>query len=426
MNQCKTTKIDSYYYPFFIFVDELITIMKIGVLKEEKFPIDKRVPLTPMQCRILLNTYPKLEIFIMKSSIRCFSDDMYCKEGINVVDDLSNCDILLGVKEVPLASLIANKTYFYFSHTIKEQSYNRDLLIKMIQLNIRMVDYEVLRNKKGSRLLGFGKYAGIVGAYNALLTYGLKVDKYFLKPAHECLDRVELELEMNNIRLTNERIIVTGNGRVGKGIIELMSKSMIKQVSKSEFLNNTFDYPVFVHLNTMDYNIKIDGSLSSKNEFYNSPNLYKSCFINFVKHSDIFIAGHYYSAGSPYLISKEDTKRSDFNLKVIADISCDINGPIACTIRPSTIDHPIYGYNVLTEEEDDFKKSNVIAVMAVDNLPCELPKDASQYFGKEFISRIFPLLLLEDPDEIIKNATICKNGDLTSEFEYLRGFINTY
>ena len=289
--------------------------MKIGVLKEEKVPTDKRVPLTPKQCRQLLDTYPDIEISVKSSAIRCFSDAMYIAEGIDVVDDLNDCDVLIGVKEVPKESLIANKTYLYFSHTIKEQSYNRGLLLKMIELNISMVDYEVLRNKQGNRLLGFGRYAGIVGAYNGFLTYGLKSGKYNLKAAHNCEDRIEMESEMSKIKLSNEKFIVTGNGRVGNGIMEIMEESNIREVSKSDFLTKTFNEAVFVHLNFMDYNVKKDGSSAVKQEFYSNPELFKSSFMDYAIHADIFIAGHYYSSGSPYLFTREDAKSPDFNLE---------------------------------------------------------------------------------------------------------------
>ena len=398
--------------------------MKIGVLKEEKVPADKRVPLTPEQCRRLLDTYPDIEISVKSSAIRCFSDAMYIAEGIDVVDDLNDCDVLIGVKEVPKESLIANKTYLYFSHTIKEQFYNRELLLKMLQLNVSMVDYEVLKNKKGERLLGFGRYAGIVGAYNGFLTYGLKSGKYNLKEAHNCEDRIEMESEMSKIKLSNEKIIVTGNGRVGNGIMEIMEKSNIREVSRLEFIQDTFNEAVFVRLNTMDYNVRKDGSITVKQEFYSNPELFKSSFMDYAIHADIFIAGHYYSSGSPFLFTREDAKSPDFNLKVVADVSCDINGPVACTIKPSTIANPIYGYDKQSEQKINFRDEGAIAVMAVDNLPCELPKDASEDFGNEMLAKIIPSLLISDDEQIIANATICKAGDLTPNFEYLRNYVN--
>jgi alanine dehydrogenase len=398
--------------------------MKIGVLKEEKIPADKRAALTPEQCSNLIKKYPSISVEVCSSDIRCFSDEMYRNEGVKVVHDLSDCDVLIGVKEVPIESLIPNKIYFYFSHIIKKQDYNRALLLKMMELNIKMVDYEVLKDLKGKRLLGFGRYAGIVGAYNGFLTYGLKSGNYILKAAHKCENRLEMEEEMSKIILSNEKIIISGNGRVGQGIMEIMQKSGIREVSIAAFINETFDEAVYVHLNTMDYNVRKDGSKSHKQEFYNHPELYCSSFMEYAKQADIFIAGHYYSSGSPYLFTREDMKDNNFNLKVVADVSCDIDGPVACTVRPSTIANPIYGYDKKTEQEVDFNNEDAIAVMAVDNLPCELPKDASEDFGNELIEKILPSLIISDDEQIIENAIICNNGDLTPNFEYLRNYVN--
>ena len=396
--------------------------MNIGILKEEKFPADKRVAFSPNQCKKIISLYPNINIYVQKSDIRCYNDEEYIKSGINVVDDVSNCDILFGIKEVPKVKLIANKTYFFFSHTIKEQEYNRDLLLKMISLNISMIDYEVLKSSNGNRLLGFGRFAGIVGAYNAFLTYGLKSKKYSLKPAYKCIDRIEMEQELSNIKLNSERFIITGKGRVGLGILEIFNLLDIKEISKVDFLTKTFNYPVFVSLDTMDYNIRKDNLSGDFNHFIKNPSLYNSSFMKFVKNSDVFIAGHYYGSGSPFLFNRNDVKSFDFNLSVVADVSCDIDGPVATTIRPSTISKPIYGYNPETEKEDDFLKENVIAVMAVDNLPCELPKDSSEDFGVNLIESILPLLFVES--DIIEKATICKDGDLTKYFEYLRDYIS--
>jgi len=396
--------------------------MNIGILKEEKFPADKRVAFSPNQCKKIISLYPNINIYVQKSDIRCYNDEEYIKSGINVVDDVSNCDILFGIKEVPKVKLIANKTYFFFSHTIKEQEYNRDLLLKMISLNISMIDYEVLKSSNGNRLLGFGRFAGIVGAYNAFLTYGLKSKKYSLKPAYKCIDRIEMEQELSNIKLNSERFIITGKGRVGLGILEIFNLLDIKEISKVDFLTKTFDYPVFVSLDTMDYNIRKDNLSGDFNHFIKNPSLYNSSFMKFVKNSDVFIAGHYYGSGSPFLFNRNDVKSFDFNLSVVADVSCDIDGPVATTIRPSTISKPIYGYNPETEKEDDFLKENVIAVMAVDNLPCELPNDSSEDFGVNLIESILPLLFVEG--DIIEKATICKDGDLTKYFEYLRDYIS--
>ena len=382
--------------------------MKIALLREGKIPADKRVALSPKQCLEVLNQYPGLVLVVQPSPIRKFTDQDYLDLGIVLQEDLSDCDVLIGVKEVPKKDLIPHKTYFYFSHTIKEQPYNKSLLLKMLSLNIRMIDYEVLTNEKSKRLIGFGRYAGIVGCYNGFLAYGKRTGSFSLKPAYLCEDRKEMEIELQKIQLEPIKIILTGSGRVGHGILELINIIGIRQVSPNEFLNKSFDEPVFVHLNTLDYNKRIDGSASSKSDFYTNQGSYQSDFLKFAKTAEMFIAGHYYAAGSPFLFTREDAKSKEFKIRTVADVSCDINGPIACTIQPSTIQNPIYGYNPFTELIDDYAKPDVIAVMAVDNLPCELPKDSSIDFGAELIKHILPCLLSTDPHKVIERATIWK------------------
>lgn len=397
--------------------------MKIGILREGKTPPDKRVVLSPNQCTLVQHQYPDVELVVQPSPIRCFSDDQYLSLGVNIQEDLSDCDILMGVKEVPIKDLIAEKTYLYFSHTIKEQQYNRELLRKMLEFNIRMVDYEVLTDVNGKRLIGFGRYAGIVGCYNGFLAFGKRTGTFDLKPAYMCEDRKDMESELKKINLPKMKIIVTGNGRVGNGILELINIIGLKEISKDDFLNKDFDEAVFVHLNTMDYNIRLDGKDGSKSDFYTNPKEYKSDFMKFAKQSEFFIAGHYYAADSPFLFTRGDAKSQDFKIRTIADISCDIDGPVASTIRCSSIAEPIYGYNPQTESEDDFSKEEVITVMAVDNLPCELPKDASKSFGQNLLKNIIPNLLGNDLDNIIERATICEKGKLNKRYTYLENFI---
>ena len=397
--------------------------MKIGILREGKNPPDKRVVLSPNQCAQFIQQYPDVDLVVQPSAIRCFSDDQYLSTGINMQEDLSDCDILMGVKEVPIKDLIAEKTYLYFSHTIKEQHYNRKLLKNMLELNIRMVDYEVLSDINGKRIIGFGRYAGIVGSYNGFLAIGRRTAKFDLKPAYMCKDRKEMELELQKIKLPNMKIIITGAGRVGNGILELINIIGIKEVSKDDFLNKDFDEAVFVHLNTMDYNKRIDGKEESKSDFYSNPKEYKSDFMKFAKQAEFFIAGHYYAADSPFLFNRVDAKSKDFKIRTVADISCDINGPVASTIRCSSITDPIYGYNPETESEDDFRNQDVITVMAVDNLPCELPKDASIGFGKNLLTYIIPNLIGDDLNNVIERATICENGKLTNSYRYLESYV---
>ena len=399
--------------------------MKIGIVKETKNPPDKRVPLSPENCEELKATFPTIELVVQSSDIRAFKDSEYTDLGIDIVSDVSDCDVLLGVKEVKKDRLLANKTYFFFSHTIKEQPYNRDLLNFMLKKNIKMVDYETLTYPKDGRILGFGRYAGIVGAFNAFLAFGVKSGDYSLKPANECHDYKELKEELKKVKLPNDyKIIISGDGRVGKGAEEVLHTAGIYEVSPTDFLTSTRDKPIYTQLSVKEYNKRKDGAAFTKGDLYTNPELFESDFKRFSDIGNMYIACHYWDADAPFIFSREDAKSPDFKLKIVADISCDINGPVASTIRPSTIDKPLYGYDPQTESEVDFMTKNAIGVMAVDNLPCELPRDASEDFGNELITKVLPSLINEDSDTIIERATICENGKLTSYFSYLQDYVD--
>ncbi len=399
--------------------------MKIGIVKETKNPPDKRVPLSPEQCKQLTLNFPEVELVVQSSDIRAFSDEEYEYCGITVVDEVADCDVLIGVKEVNKEALLPNKTYFYFSHTIKEQPYNRDLLRLMLDKNIKMVDYETLTYPKQGRILGFGRYAGIVGAYNAFLALGKKSKAFDLKPANLCRDYIELKEELKKVVLPEEyKIIISGDGRVGKGAEEIIHALGIYEVSPKDFLTSTKKEPIYTQLSVKDYNKRKDGNPFTKSDFYTHPELFESNFNRFSAIGDMYIACHYWDADAPFIFSREDAKSDEFKLKIVADISCDIDGPVASTIRPSTIEEPLYGYNPETESESNFMDTNSIGVMAVDNLPCELPRDASEDFGNELLTKVLPSLIKEDKDTIIERATICENGKLTSYFSYLQDYVD--
>lgn len=399
--------------------------VRIGIIREGKVPPDKRVPLTPEQCVQLEGLYPNLEIIVQPSPVRAYPDQMYLDAGIKMDEDLSSCDIILGVKEVNIDDLIPNKKFMFFSHTIKKQPYNRELLRAILQNKIQLIDYEVLKDRTNKRIIGFGRYAGIVGCYNGLRTYGLKHDLYELKPAHQCKNRKEVEEELKKVKLpSNTKIILTGFGRVGHGAREITDLLPIKEVTPDEFISQEFDSPVLTHMGVEDYYERKDGGRFNKSEFYSNPELYRSSFPKYLKHVDLYIPCHYWSDKADFIITREDLKANDVRLSVVADISCDIDGPIACTIRPSKISDPIYGYNPQTESEDDYKKEGVIAVMAVDNLPCELPLDASEDFGSELIKQVIPNLVREDIDAIIERGSeTTLNGELTEYFAYLEDYV---
>ncbi|MCT4581007.1 MAG: NAD(P)-dependent oxidoreductase [Flavobacteriales bacterium] len=398
--------------------------MKIGIIKEGKTPPDKRVPLSPEQCERILNDYDDVEIYVQKSNIRKFSDRDYERLGIAVVDDVSHCDILMGVKEVPVDELIPNKKYLFFSHTFKEQPYNRKLLQAIIDKNIQLIDWEVITNSKGQRLIAFGRYAGIVGCYNGFLAYGLKSGLYNLKPAHQCEDRAEMEDQLPNIKLPNNfKAVITGKGRVGGGALEVIEKIAIKEVSPTAFLTETFNEPVYTVLDVADYYERDDMQPMNKQEFYQNPKGYHSVFPKYAKVANMYIACHYWDSESPFIFTREDAKSKDFNIEIVADISCDIDCAVASTLEPSTIAEPLYGYDPVTESVVDFNKEGAIGVMAVDNLPCELPKDASESFGEMFIEHVLEPLLGNDPENIIERASETKNGKLTTHFSYLEDYL---
>lgn len=400
--------------------------IKIGILREGKVPPDMRVPLSPMQCVEVMEKWPNVEITVQPSPIRKYKDEEFSSLGINMSEDLSNCDILLGVKEVQIKDLIPNKTYLFFSHTYKFQPYNAGLLKAIVDKKIRLIDYELLKYPNGQRLIGFGKYAGIVGCYNGWRALGLKLGTYELKKASDCDDRAEMEAELSKVIMPQDlKVVLTGFGRVGHGAREIMSLLPIKEVDKESFLGSDQNGPVFTHLNTEDYFRRQSDQGFDKSEFYRDPSGYMSVFPKFCNEADMYIACHYWAEGSPHFFSTEDIKKDDWRIKVIADISCDIAEPIPTTIRPSKVATPIYGYDRFNDEECDFHEENAIAVMAVDNLPCELPKDASADFGEELIDKVLPLLIKGDQDDIIKGATeTTLDGELSLKYSYLKDYIN--
>lgn len=398
--------------------------MKIGIIKEWKSPPDKRVVLSPNECVKLLEKFSELEIKVESSNIRVYSDNEYAAKGIEVVTDVSDCDVLLGVKEVLIEKLIPNKKYFFFSHTIKKQAYNRNLLQEVLAKNIELYDHEVIVNKNNIRLVAFGRYAGIVGAYNAFRTYGLKFNVFNLPKAEVLHDQQMLINELKKIKLPNIKIVLTGKGRVGNGAKEMLDGMGLREVSVEAFLNQEFNVPVYVQIDVLDYNKRKDGVTINQEDFFNNPSEYESDFMRFAKVSDMYIACHFFGSGSPYIFTRKEAKSPNFNIKVVADISCDIDGPVASTIRPSTIADPIYGYLAATEQEVDFKNPNAIAVMAVDNLPCELPKDASEGFGKSFSEHVIPAFFNNDKEGVLQRARMTKNGKLTERFSYLQDFVD--
>jgi saccharopine dehydrogenase (NAD+, L-lysine forming) len=395
--------------------------LKIGLLREEKLPADKRVAFTPAQCAELKAKYPGLEVLIQPSEDRCFGDELYKKVGVTVAEDISSCDYLLGIKEVPHEKLIPGKTYFFFSHTIKKQSHNKPLMKSMIEKKITLVDYETLRWKNGDRIIGFGRYAGIVGAYNGLLAWGKKYKSYELKPAYQCLDYAELKKELGKLKLSPIKIILTGNGRVSLGALELLKEAGIKEVTAADILTKIYAEPVFSVLLTENLYERIDGKAYDRSDFHHDPTRYRCVFRYYIPSCDLLMNGIYWDVRMDRLFSENDTRLPTFNISVIADISCDVNGSVPITIRDTTILDPVFGYDPSTMKECPPYSENSIDVMAVSNLPTELPRDASEGFGSMLLEYVIPELF-KTKSQIIEHATICSDGKLMPEFEYLADY----
>jgi alanine dehydrogenase len=395
----------------------------LGILREGKIPVDRRVPFTPQQAREIMVKFPHVTVVLQHSRIRCFKDSEYGAAGIRVVNDVDGCDVLMGIKEVPVSNLLAGKTYLFFSHTMKMQQHNQKLLQIILKKRARLIDYEALRDEHGERLVAFGRYAGIVGAYNCLWAYGVRYKGYTLRRAYKCRDFAELRLELGKVRLPPVRIILTGSGRVGKGAVEILHSIGIRRVEIKDFLDYSTDEPVYVHLSSQDYYAHIEHKGFNREEFHHHPERYESTFLKFAQKADMLIAGAYWNPGAPMLFTKEDMTNPAFTIRIIADISCDINGSIPATIKATDVNDPIYDYNPFSQQaEAPLSGEKFITVMAVDNLPCELPRSSSEDFGRDLIDKILPSLVGDDKEGIIERATLTKDGKLTEGFLYLKEY----
>ncbi|MCF6132194.1 NAD(P)-dependent oxidoreductase [Flavobacterium wongokense] len=399
--------------------------MKFGIIKERKNPPDRRVVFTPEELVRLKNEHPEAVIKVESSDIRVFNDEAYRNLGIEVADDISDCDVFFGVKEIPVDYLIPNKKYFFFSHTIKKQVHNRKLLQAILEKNIELYDHETIVDANNKRLIGFGRYAGIVGAYNGFRAFGIKYDMFTIPKAETLQTKEDLIVRLKRQILPNIKIVLTGHGKVGMGAKEILDGMKIKQVSPDDFLNKVYTQPVYTQIDVLDYNKRIDGTKADSNkDFYQHPEAYTSDFERFSKVSDIFMAGHFHANGSPDILTREMLNAPDNKIKVVADISCDVDGPIASTIKASTIADPFFGYLPSTGEEVPYSHPGSIMVMSVDNLPCELPKDASEGFGEMFMEHVIPAFFNGDKDGILARAKVTENGKLTPRFAYLQDYVD--
>lgn len=396
--------------------------IKVGIIRESKFPPDARVPLIPAQLQQLQQTFPDIDFAVQPSLGRCFADEEFSDAGIRLQENMSDRDILLGVKEVPYDLLIPGKTYLFFSHTIKKQPHNRKLLRALLSKNIRMIDYECLKDEKGIRVIAFGRWAGIIGAHNALWTLGMRLGEHHLKRARDCRDYHELRAQYKGLTIPSIKIIVTGTGRVGKGAIEFLRELGIHEVDKEAFVKQSFNEAVFCVLDSEDLYVRKDNGTYERQDYHQHPEAYKSVFLPFAAHCDVLINCIFWSPAAPQLFAKQDMDSSDWKIRVIADVSCDVNGGVPATIRSTTINEPVFGYDVRTDSEIAPYIPESIDIMAIDNLPNELPRSASEEFGNLLIHSVWTELL-STHSRMIDEATICKDGELNSHFEYLKDYV---
>lgn len=393
-------------------------MIKIGLIREGKIPSDNRVAFAPEQCVQVQKKYPEVKIIVQSSPNRCFSDQEYIDKGIEVKDSVDECDILMGIKEVPVEMLIPGKTYYFFSHTKKLQEHNQKLIKAVIKKNITLVDYECLEHEDGTRILGFGFFAGIVGAHNGMMAYGNRTKTFDLKPINAKKTLRQLIHTYFGLKLPEMKIAITGSGRVAHGVLEVMNLLDIHEVEPDDYKAKHFSYPVYVHLKGADlYSHKTKGTYN-REEFHTKPEEYISTFSSYLPVTDLLVNGVYWEKDIPRLFEMDDIRSSNFKIQTIADITDDHNGSVPCNIGEGTIKDPVYGVNRESFALTFPYLQGSIDIMAVGNLPNELPRDASIYFGQQILKEIFEGMINGNSKEI-DNATITKNGILTKPYAYM-------
>ena len=401
-------------------------LTNIGIIRESRND-ENRTPLVPEHIKKYKESNPNINFIIQPSNSRCFADKEYELCGAKINENLNECSIIFGVKEIDPNILINNRTYLFFSHTFKinKQQKNiernkKDLLLSILNKKITLIDYENIRGRNGTRCLGFGRFAGIVGCYNTLNLLLKVLEKQSLASAYKINDYERLVLNLKNLYFPKTKILVTGDGRVAKGVIELLNQTNIKAVSKKDFLEKKFDQPIFCNLETKDYVTNNSSTNFNLEHFINNPQDYSSSALQYLKETNILISAHYWDPSSPKIFENEDLKNLQ-NLKIVGDITCDINGSVPTTIRSTTIEEPNYWIERYTLKEID-ENNDGIAVMAVDNLPSELPRDSSTEFSEGIINEVLPFLLKEDDGRIL-NGTITTDGSFLEKYNYLNNYI---
>jgi len=397
--------------------------MKIGILRETRRWQDRRVAITPETAAWIQKKYPDVELFVQSSQVRVHSDDEYRAIGVAVVEDISHCDILIGVKEVDPETMVEGKTYIMFAHVAKEQGYNQAFFAAMAKKKITLLDHEYFTDLHGIRVVAFGFWAGVVGAYYAFKGIAERFLKTDLPGPEHCRDISELQANVRSLNLSPLKIVITGGGRVASGAMEIIRGKGVQEVSPRDFVERQYDHAVFTRLDPEDYARREDGTFDLE-EFYRDPSNYKSVFEPYTEVADVFMACHFWNNQSPVFFTKENLQHDSFTVSLIADISCDLDGPIPTTIRTSSINEPFYDVEPATlNERPAFSDPKNITVMAVDNLPTALPLDASRTFARDLYEKVFPFLFGEDSEGVVERAAILRNGELTSGYAYLEPYL---
>ncbi len=398
-------------------------IRRIGIIRERKVPVDRRVALTPKAARRALALHPDLDLVVEPSPVRAFSDAEYEAAGVRLATDLGDRDLLIGVKEVPVEHLLEGKRYLIFSHTIKKQPHNRKLMQAVVGKGITLMDHELLTDSSGERVLAFGHWAGVVGAYNALRGWNMLHGGPSMKAAHECHDLAELKHEV--LKLVDRHalhIVMTGSGRVGQGALELLEAAEVQRRSPADLRAGQAAGPSVTVLGTGDLYQRADGAPFDRNAFHRDPGGHRCDLLPYLQHATVYLACHFWDPRGPKILTHQDLRAPGLALQLIADVSCDVDGPIDSTLRASTIAEPYYGYAPVTGGEVAFGAPGSIGVMAVDNLPCALPRDASEAFAQDLLDRVLPALLGEGDDAMLDRATIVEEGHLTPRFSHLEDY----
>ena len=396
-------------------------MIKIGLLREGKIPADNRVALTPAQCKWIHKNAPDVRVLAQASPDRCYSDKEYRDAGVEVVETIGECDILLGIKEVPSKDLLSGKTYLFFSHTKKEQPVNQEMFGTILDRKITLIDYECLEHDDGQRILGFGFFAGVVGAHNGIMAYGERTGLYQLGRVYREKNFRELIHTYFGLRLPDIKVAVTGSGRVAHGVLEVMNLLEIVEVEPDEFLERKFTYPVFTQLKGAALYEHSRTKTYQREHFHQHPHEYRCKFVPFTRTADILMNGIYWDRNMPRLFEWEDMQHPAFSIRTIADITDDREGSIPCNLGDSTKDEPIYGVDRTTRLRTAPYAADSVDIMAVGNLPNELPRDASRYFGEQLIKHVLEPLI-KGGSKVIERATMVRAGELTEPYRYLAGY----